>query len=273
MKLKRLLFSIVLSLTMLTGCGAPPEMVEEADNIKAENLPKFEQAVKDVYGKDAELINVKCGVELNIGSPVPNATYSLPTTMEGQIELPDKRGKAIYKIDSGAMYDNVNTSNILDSFLDQLPYNKEEIVTKTFLDSSSNFPMFKSGLTTYDEVLNTPNSMYSSYPRLYMTTLEDLSAYKDIDINNLDVHKKMYSSAYPINYVLCGVTVESKAMLLDNDFTKIQFNYKELPYYEIRSGEEEQEDVMKKFGITSYITYNYFHPEDSYQVLDIESFE
>ena len=250
MKLKRLLFFIVLSLTMLTGCGAPPEMVEEADKIKAENLPKFEQAVKDVYGKDAELLNVTCDVELNTGSPEPNVTYSLPTTMEGQIELPDKRGKAIYKIDSGAMYDDVNTSDILDSFLDQLPYNKEEIVTKTFLDSSNNFPMFKSGLTTYDEVLNTPNSMYSSYPRLYMTTLEDLSTYKDIDINNLDIHKKMYSSDYPINYVLCGVTVESKARLLDNDFTNIQFNYKELPYYEIRSGEEEQEDVMKKFGIT-----------------------
>lgn len=277
MILKNILLSILavgLCTTLITGCGAPEEMKQEAENIKNENQPKFEQLVKDIYGKDAKLLDVSCGVNMSIGSPVPELAYSLPKTMEGRIQLADKSGRAIYNIDNGDMYDTLNTSNILESFLDQLPYDRDKILTIKFLDGSSELPKFKSGLTTYDDVMNTPNSMYGSYPRLYMTTLEDLSVYENTKINDIDIHTKMYKSSYPFNYVLCGVTKESQAVLLDKDFDKIQFNYiNEKPYYEVHSDDEPEEDVIKKFGITGYITYNYFHPQDSYQFINVQNFE
>ena len=67
---------LLLCLISLVSCGASSEVKQEAKERLEKYKPIFEQKVKDVYGSDAKLKNVKCDVNTNVSSPVPSVSYS-----------------------------------------------------------------------------------------------------------------------------------------------------------------------------------------------------
>ena len=74
-------------LISLVSCGAPSEVKQEAEERLKKYKPIFEQKVKDVYGSDAKLKNVKCDVNTNVGSPVPSVSYSANKLVAGIMML------------------------------------------------------------------------------------------------------------------------------------------------------------------------------------------
>lgn len=60
-------------------------MKQEAKERLEKYKPIFEQKVKDVYGSDAKLKNVKCDVNTYVGSPVPSVSYSANEYLTGTV--------------------------------------------------------------------------------------------------------------------------------------------------------------------------------------------
>lgn len=245
---------------LLTGCGAPDEMKQKANDLEREYSPVFEQYVLDIYGDNTKLTNIDCSVNMRIGSPVPDVTYSVSDKLTGKLHVGDKAGHAVYKIANDTVYDDLFADEICDSIIDKLPFVSSQFYSVKFIDSMNMTPMFKSGTRSYDECVSSDDclSLYNNL-RLYIITSEDLSVYKDIDFANGDFTKDTLASSCPVQYVVVSVKSEHSADTLFKYVDRLNFDYHDKPTVYWENGA----DAFSTFGINNSIAVTYYNGEAS----------
>ena len=76
-----ILFFCIVSLLSFAACNYN-EAKKEADEKLKQYKPAFEQAVKNAYGDDAKLTNVKCSVDAHTNDAFQTTFYGIKNAVE-----------------------------------------------------------------------------------------------------------------------------------------------------------------------------------------------
>ena len=227
MKKLTLLFLCILCLLSLSSCGYSEAKKEAREKVKKYKAA-FEQAVKDAYGEDAKLTNVKSSVDANTNG-IDFSTTFYSTGLEGTIKLNGESYKAFYDEINDKIIDNVHSDIITNELMSSLPFDDSKYIKATiselYLDPS---------IDSYDEYVE---SQYACLD-IRITTTEDLSSYKNIDIEAIPAMKKVEESETggDISIKIVSLNSKSKSDSVHAHFSELYFDGDSHPTVQDNSG-------------------------------------
>lgn len=167
---------------LLTGCSAPEEVRQEAENRLEQYQPAFESGVKDAYGDKAGLKKVACPVLMSVGSPVPEVSYRASKDLTATLVVDGQSYDATYKTESGEITDTVHTGQIGREITDALPIDQSKVLKTKITDNAFSEPQFRAGADSLAKVMTPDNEVCLL---VNVITSEDLSGYRTTDFNSI----------------------------------------------------------------------------------------
>jgi hypothetical protein len=249
-KVKKLTAIILFfCLIFLVSCGAPSEVKQEAKERLEKYKPIFEQKVKDVYGSDAKLKNVKCDVTTYVGSPVPSVSYSANKYLTGTINLNGRNYDASYDTLKNCMIDNVHTEDICSSVINALPLNSDKFIQVKYIDSVGYEPKFKSEVDSLEKAAESDEGNIITF---VVITSEDLSSFKEDDFTDIPELQTITNSKNLSGTIkIVSIKDQSKASSLSGKIRDLNFSYDTHPMVYDSSGNKDAFDV---YGIRNTIS-------------------
>ena len=236
-------------LISLVSCGAPSEVKQEAEERLKKYKPIFEQKVKDVYGSDAKLKNVKCDVNTNVGSPVPSVSYSANKYLTGTISISGRNYDANYDTLKDRMIDNVHTEDICSSVINALPFDSDKFIQVKYIDSVGYEPKFESEV---DSLEKAADSDFGNIITFVVITSEDLSSFKEDDFKDIPELQTITNSKNMSGTIkIVSIKDKSKASSLMGKIRDLNFSYDTHPMVYDSSGNKDAFDV---YGIRNAIS-------------------
>lgn len=248
-KLRYSIIAITSSLvfcTLLSGCGASKELKQKAKEVLNENKSTVEEKVKQAYGEDAQVFNLKCKVESYGGSPVPSISYGVSDNITGKMLVNSKVYSLYYNIERGEIYDSVNISKISNDIIAEFPIDSSYVYDCVFIDSNRSEPKFISGIDSFENLANYGDmsqvSLYGNAFWMYIFTTEDISKYSEYDFSLLT---KIINPNFRCNYTIIQLdnTNQGTISQLKASLDSIDFSYDKPINYKTNI------DALKQFNI------------------------
>ena len=222
-KQKIIWIALLLVMTLnLNACGTPPELRKEAKQRLQMYEGDFRNKVISVYGSDAKLKNVDCPTYRSVGSPVPEANYSVSERLTGKINIGMKSYEAEYYPDTGVMKDTVHTKLICNKIVNALPIDDSKISRFDYNDPAFEIPKFDCMMDTLDKAAEDDILLY-----LNILTVEDLSNYKDHDFESIPEIQKIIDGNMHVVIKMVSLKDTERASALCGSIHKFSFSYHE----------------------------------------------
>ena len=243
--MKRIVFIIlgVLCILSLGSCGYS-EAKKKADEKLKKYKPAFEKAVKDAYGEDAKLTNVKCDVD---GYTDGAFQTSFSTGgLEGTLKLNGNNYKVYYHDLDNSIVDNVHSDVINDEIKSALPFDSSK-----YIDVRMNELYLAPSIDSLDKYLESENVRID----IFITTTEDMSGYKTMDPDSNAVFGKIKDNDCRLNIKVACLSDKSRSDALLLNIKTLDFSGDTHPTANDSSGNSR--DAFDVYNIKNVIEIDY----------------
>lgn len=245
-----ILFFCIVSLLSFAACNYN-EAKKEADEKLKQYKPAFEQAVKNAYGDDAKLTNVKCSVDAHTNDAFQTTFYA--RDLQGTLKLDGRSYRVFYDELHDSITDNVHTEDINKEILNGLPFDNSVII-----ESSIGEMYLDPSIDTLDKLL----ASQDVYICVYITTTEDLSGITVDDPDNDPFFKKFKDSPYNSR-----ITVKAACLRDKSSSGQVIYKMNELYF----TGDDHPEvyynneyrDAFEVYGIKNAVEIKYSGENDT----------
>ena len=237
--LSALLF--VFCMFTLTSCGNYREAKRESKQKIKRYKQDLIQGVKEAYGDDVKVKNIKSGIDVKLGEVVPEP-YFTSYAVEGTFELNGKKYNVYYDEKEQTIKDTVHTGTIREAMMDELPFDKSKYLK---YKCAGNFEYLTPDIDTLEELLDSGYVFFN----IYIVTTEDLSVYENYDIKSLPIYNKLEESKESgclKMHIACVDDTSRYSLLLSDMERGMWFNGREHPT--VREDGEDI-DAFEYYGI------------------------
>ena len=243
--MKRIIFLLlgVLCILSLVSCGYS-EAKKKADEKLKKYKPAFEQVVKDAYGEDAKLTNVNCDVD-GYTDGAFQTTFSADG-LEGTLKLNGNKYKVYYHDLDNTIVDNVHSDVINDEIKSALPFDSSK-----YIDVRMNELYLDPSIDSMDKYLESENVRID----VLITTTEDMSGYKTIDVDSNPVFRKIKDNGCGLNIKVACLNDKSSSDALLLNIKTLDFSGDEHPKANDSSGK--LKDAFEVYDIKNVIVIKY----------------
>lgn len=243
--MKKIVFIVlgVLCILLIVSCGYN-EAKQKADEKLKKYKPAFEQAVKDAYGKDAKLTNVKCDV--NGYTDGAFQTSFSASGLEGTLKLNGSSYKVYYNDLDNSIVDNVHSEAINNEIRNALPFDSSK-----YIDVRMNELYLDPSIDSLDKYLESDNIRID----VFITTTEDMSNYKTVDVDSNTVFKKIKDNDCGLNIKAACLNDKSRSDALLLNIKTLDFSSDSHPKANDSSGKSK--DAFDVYGIKNVIVIDY----------------
>ncbi len=181
LKIMKKIFIVILLVCVLclTGCEWW-DARKQANQYVKQYSKTFKEQIKDTYGKDAKLKNIKCGVYTSGTSPVPSISFHACGALTADLIINKNSYYAEYQFSTNTLSTDVHLKDIVDEFISYMPVDSEKIFYWDAV-SSSRFKL------TFEPSVKSLSDLSEIDMGIYIITTEDLSNVQEDDFKNLDI--------------------------------------------------------------------------------------
>ncbi|MBQ8107924.1 MAG: hypothetical protein IJ129_04175 [Ruminococcus sp.] len=243
----------VMMIFVLSACGAPEEVKQEAEDRSAKYSQPFKDKVAEAYGEKAKLKDIECPVLGSVGSPVPEISYRASSTLKGTIVIDGEKYDAVYYPEEDRVCDTVHTRQICEEITDCLPLEKEDILKTKYTDSAFGTPHFESGVDSLDKALNSQLSgIWVS-----IITSQELGGLTQEQLEEIPVIQKIRESSNNIVVRIVSLKDDSRLSELYGKIHELHFSGTDYHPKVYNSATGEYDDAFEYYHIRSSIEFKF----------------
>lgn len=223
MRLRFLLPVIMTGLLLLTGC-APAEIQQEANQYVSEYNDAFLEKAKTAYGENIDLRNVTGIIEKTTDPETHASVYQATGDLKGAVVTNKTMYNVIYHPDTNTIDSTAYTKDIEQAFLDNLPFDQEQILYYKMANKLGGTPLFDSSVSTVESAALSKCEMY-----LYIITTEDLSTYDYTAIQNISLLQQIANGNATCKITVVSVTDTEQLTSLKESIRDYDFSSDNIP--------------------------------------------
>lgn len=207
--------------------------------------PAFEQAVREAYGGDVKLKNVKCPVDAYTND-VFSTTFTA-NDLIGKITLDGTEYNVKYDWHSSRLTDDVHSQSIADSVIGSLPFD-----SSLYLKTDCPLPMLDPATDSLEKLAASGENVRF---KIVIITTEDMSAYQSVDYLQIPEIETIAESSNCNIYITVACLAENnpsqaKALLFDISKGGVHFDSGDHPE---RYDDRGSKDVFEVYGIKNVL--------------------
>lgn len=250
--LTKLLIPALAAALLLTGCGAPAEVRNAANDYAEKYTDDFSQKVTDTYGNDAHVKNVKGVITKTKDEKTKETVYHANGDLSGALFIGQKLYNAVYHPDTNRMETTYSSETVHKELVNALPFDQTQFLYDKTLGADGIWPaMYDSSVVGIESAAVSDCTMH-----LYVITKEDLSTYTYAEIQSIDVLNRIAHGGSNCKITVVSVEDEDMVASLKSNITKYDFSSDNIPSALTTSGTAFEEYHIKNSIYISFQNEN-----------------
>ena len=231
-RIHKLIAPMFAAVLLLTGCGAPIEVRNAANNYVEQYTDNFSEKVVSVYGESAHVKNVQGVITQTKDAKTKETIYHATGDLSGAMFVGQKLYNAVYHTDTGRMETTYSSDTVHEELVKALPFDQDQFLyCKTFGKNGIWPAMFDSSVVGLESAAVANSTMH-----LYIITTEDLSTYTYTEIQSIDVLNRIAHGDSDCKITIVSVEDEDMVTALKSNIAKYDFSSDNIPAATTASG-------------------------------------